>query len=108
MRKDYEYIDKATSICLTTTKKASKKLNELLKEVTETKNPAAEAKLDALGTVEEDYFYVESNKTMDEWYEDFVIQYAEFLDGQQTKITREQFLGLFVDGYMTVQKVIWD
>ena len=102
MRKDYEYVDKATSICLTTTDKGSKKIEELLKADKEINTT-----VDTLGFVQDEYFFIESSKTMDEWYESYVKQYKEEMKGI-TDITKEEFIKLFTDGYMSIHKVIWD
>lgn len=104
MRKDYEYVDKATSICLTTTKAGDKVLNDLPDEVL---MKGGIGLYDLMLAIQNEYFILKSESSMREWYEEYYRLYEEMFEGR-TVTTWDQFVDAFTMGLVSVKKVIWD
>ncbi len=96
MRKDYQYVDDATSICLTTTEEGDNQVVGVL---------INDEHLDLLVSVQSEYFTVKG--TITEWYEQYKEQYEEQV-GVSTPTSLEAFKECLMNDWMTVHKVIWD
>lgn len=100
MRADYEYVDRTTSLVLSTTKKGSRYLS---KRSEDTRGWGELEEL--LATVEEDY-YIVPDGGLREWYCAYKEECTKTY-GRCT-ISYETFRDAFVKGYLGVEKVIWD
>lgn len=106
MRRDYDYIDKASDLVLTTTDEGSKWLaNEKFEKLEYM--PGVPGDVDMMLCVEDTYMILSSGKSMQDWYEEYVRQYAREYEAS-TPTTFEQFKDVFVRGHVTIRKVIWD
>lgn len=104
MRRDYEYVDRATSICLTTTEKADRMLDKLTTEELEDADQKR-PDLEVLLSVQSEYFEVEGSLT--EMMKEFKKEHERFF-GVKIALDRETWNRLWVDDLLTVRKVIWD
>jgi len=102
MRKDYEYVDKATSMCLTTTKKGEDVLNKLSDEEIENSVKPTTA---ALIIVQNDYVRVPDG-SINEWYDALKKTCKD--KGYKLDLTFSDFQLLIAEGLVGLRKVVWD
>ena len=105
MRSNYEEVDAATSLCLTTTKKGDEKIEEV--DGVGDPDIWMEPQIDAMISVTDKYFIVESEETFEEWHKAYLKQYKEEYDAE-SNLSYDDFIELFKNGYLSVKKVIWD
>lgn len=107
MRKDYEYVDKATSICLTCTLEGGKLAERTLNNLPKDGSLELDGTVDLIFAIQDEYYKVRDDVSLKEWYDDYCQQYWEVFEAK-TNTTWEEFAKAFVDGLVTIYKVIWD
>ena len=100
VRKDYDYVDKATALDIVTTKLGHVRVGD---DELDTKDGTN----DLLIAIEQDYFIVTSGFSMRTWYGEYKKGYENIYEAK-TPTTLKQFKDAFVNGYVTIKKVIWD
>jgi|SRR5579863_3866879 len=101
MREDYKYIDKATSICLTTTSLGDR----FVERASDAETVSGLG--DLLNAIQNEYFLLPSNMPIDNWWSSYKLQYRK-ANGVSSPTTLQDFERALLKGLMTVRKVIWD
>lgn len=105
MRKDYEYVDKATDLILATTDKGDKVVEEISdKRISDGSITGTE---DMLISLQNDYCIMEVNSDMVGWFKEFVEDYTHHF-GAKPPIIWCEFVQAFTEGLVTIKKVVWD
>jgi hypothetical protein len=117
MRHDYKYVDDASDLCLTTIELADDQTDRLVRSgmnrsVDISKDAThdlrlSRAEVDFIEYIEQDYVKVSSSVSMKDWLKAADEQHIENYE-RPLEITYEEFTSLFVNGLVTIRKVIWD
>ncbi len=108
MRHDYQYVDQATSLVLTTTRDGHKEIVSRVEQREEGEpTSTVTGEDDLLLAVEEDYFIMGSGESIEWWFNDYRVQYKKNF-GAESPTTIEDFRQLILKNFLTIKKVIWD
>ena len=119
MRKDYDYVKKATDLCLTTTTKGDELNDELVHEIIEQElrkpDPWELSLIETLNYLQNYYVSVESEEPLNVWYDALVNHYTEEFGCTHCGAQHSEpptpytyFKRMWTKGLLTVKLVIWD
>lgn len=104
MRKDYKYIEEATSLCMTTTEKGHVYLDNLSDDEIDETTDLNELLL----YIEDEYIVLPNNSDIDDWIKIIQKSYDDEFIVKPNPLTKEIIIEGIQNGYIGFKVVIWD